>query len=77
MAEQLLQPFLQCLVLVFPQTIRPHVEPGTLQEATADAERYRERLEQAENRLKEGESATLAAEMSRKNVSCPWMEFDS
>ncbi|CAM9239376.1 unnamed protein product [Ectocarpus sp. 12 AP-2014] len=37
-------------------------------EATTDAERYRERLEQAENRLKEGESATLAAELSRKKT---------
>ncbi|CBN77783.1 hypothetical protein Esi_0069_0048 [Ectocarpus siliculosus] len=50
------------LVLDVQERVRVH------KEATADAERYRERLEQAENRLKEGESATLAAELSRKKT---------
>lgn len=75
MPEQL-APFL-CLVLVSPKTIRPDVVLKPLQETTADAERYKERLEQAEHRLKEGESSTLAAEFNRKKLSCPWVEFDS
>ncbi|CAM9457672.1 unnamed protein product [Ectocarpus fasciculatus] len=50
------------LVLDVQERVRVH------KATTADAERYRERLEQAESRLKEGESATLAAEMSRKKT---------
>ncbi|CAM9704192.1 unnamed protein product [Ectocarpus sp. 4 AP-2014] len=50
------------LVLDVQEQVRVH------KEATADAERYRERLEQAENRLKEEESAALAAESSRKKT---------
>lgn len=39
-----------------------------LQKATADAERHRERVEAAERRLKDEESAKLAAESSKNKV---------
>lgn len=45
-------------------------ENGTeqTQEAVADTERYRQRLEEAEKGLKDGESAKLAAESSKNKV---------
>lgn len=39
-----------------------------------DAERYRERVEEAEKRLKDEESAKLAAESNNNKVG--WVEYD-